>query len=518
MAWPRVVVRDKTVEIEHEGGRVVVDGSAHGLVVDAPVSGVWELGSSRAGVAEVESIVKDELVHRTLGAEQSRHLVDAVVASLGNAADAVGLRDPGVERLVEHIRPTPLLFSAPYLAASFVRKDAARFRACRIAIAHVEDDADNDGTPERVEFHVDKMARWRDLFASDGKARRALNVTLQEHGETASVYALWGLKNVALRGPVASALHLELLGALGQHPRHARMATHATLIEDAPVEELDDLTRRWTPNMLGLPDGVGNAHVLVEVMAAVPNARGFKHLRALIFAARSHWLTEPEPETPLAMPPIPLPEIDGVRFLSTYDALRAEGLLMNHCVATRCYEAVCGEAFLFHAGPDNAGATIQVGKDGVVVEARGPSNKDNPTVRRAARALAAWGRGFWAAQLGLDASVKQSDRIPLPPCTTPLRTVADCLPLYLRASSLLDDDGEVAAWFKTWVHKARCGEVLLVHRPDLERPAIFSEKRARWPIVVAIDRNGDVVADSSELLCDRRTASAPEDQRAALRA
>jgi hypothetical protein len=99
-------------------------------------------------------------------------------------------------------------------------------------------------------------------------------------------------------------------------------------------------------------------------------------------------------DTQTVKPPIPLPDISGVRLLDSVGAVCEEGLQMEHCVASYAREAVDGQCFLFHIDHDAGQATVEVGPDGRVVQAQGPRNQRNGAVEWGKRVLNRWGRDF----------------------------------------------------------------------------------------------------------------------------
>jgi hypothetical protein len=362
----------------------------------------------------------------------------------------------------------------------------------------IEGDDDDDATPERCETLAARLASWRDLYAHDGKAGRALNGTLADHAEALPHDALWGLRRVSLTRRAASRAHAELLGLLGAHPRALRLRTHMELVEACSVDELHALIERApvdarTLAIGTLADGIDANDPAVTVLAeliasyAVPVAANVR-LRDVYAGALHFHLAHVPPTTKTARPPIPLPHVSGIRFLETVADLINEGARMHHCVATRRGAAVAGEGYVF-AVNDGAGgfATVQVDNLGRVVEARGPKNRDNSTAAWARRVLTRWGRGFWAARIGLHE--KTWHHSVLPPFCVPLWTVEDCHRQYARAANAVpDDDGALAEWFATWCARAVNREVGLACDP---RPSTK-------PFVYAVARSGDVIARSDD--------------------
>ena len=488
-----VIAHDACVEIKNQAGRLLVDASALTLVADSKTRGVWELGATRAGVNAVVELVRDELRIGRLGADDARMIREAVVGALRRSAHRAGVRDAPTERQVEVMRSTALLYSAPYIAAKFLRADAGQFRACRVAIVGADFD-EKGATPEHTEQLVEQLERWRDLFACAGKGKRAVNSTLTAFGEQASSYSLWGLRFVPLHKPVASLAHLEVLGALGAHPRAAHLHPQMELVEHTDETELKYVLSRVGPEVPGVSSRVVPEHALPELLAScdvvLPRKVPANFLWQVVELAQSATIDD---NTSTALPPIPPPRVDGLRFLKTVGEIIREGEVMHHCVASRRFLAASGDAFLFHAGPPGDGATIQLDSKGNIVEARGRGNHHSSTVDWAVRVLSAWSYGWWAPALGLDRPVWRSPRMQAPPGSEPLYTVADCLREYQRGCEDIEDiDGRLASWYVDQVKRAERGDCFLV---------------ARAGSVVAIDNKGRALAHTSEVLGARMRAA-----------
>ena len=72
---------------------------------------------------------------------------------------------------------------------------------------------------------------------------------------------------------------------------------------------------------------------------------------------------------------------------------------MKHCIATRAYDAVRGNAYLFHVEHKGQSASVEVSPySGNVVQAAGPGNELNQAAKWATRVLNRWGRGLVATR------------------------------------------------------------------------------------------------------------------------
>ncbi len=77
-------------------------------------------------------------------------------------------------------------------------------------------------------------------------------------------------------------------------------------------------------------------------------------------------------DTPTALPPVPLPVVPRITFLSTVAEIIEEGVRMQHCIAEEASGAVKGYCFLFHVEHRGEHASVEVLPNGEVWEARGP--------------------------------------------------------------------------------------------------------------------------------------------------
>ncbi len=144
----------------------------------------------------------------------------------------------------------------------------------------------------------------------------------------------------------------------------------------------------------------------------------------------------------LMKPPIPLPEIEGVRFLATVADAVSEGEQMEHCIASYSESAVEGRCYLFHVEYQGENASVEVSSSGKVIQARGPRNCYNKATRWAAQILGQWGRGFrehgddnWGGETVRDC---QQAGVQLPPGEFPL-------PQHFAPDRIIDDEEFIRA-------------------------------------------------------------------------
>lgn len=326
-------------------------------------------------------------------------------------------------------RALVLCGSPVFLREPWLLQDALRFRAARAVLLDVDTLA---GMHPSLPL-ADRLAaarRWRQLLAADGDrgVRRALNATIEKlavdevaptgpatrraGGEEACARLdddIRALRFVSLVRPVQSLRHLALLGEMVRAvpvPHRAALGPRLALVQLASDDDLADVFDDAAAHF-GFDDGPMLVHSLAVLLARgtdVPARGGLVALTRAAFAAlvapAAPRVREPE-DVPVQRPPIPPPEHPGITFLSTSTQIFREGANMHHCVATRIPYARDGRAYLFHVDHGGARATIEVDRNGVVVEAQGPCNRDNVAARFARAVFARWGLGFLlSAQLG----------------------------------------------------------------------------------------------------------------------
>ena len=91
-------------------------------------------------------------------------------------------------------------------------------------------------------------------------------------------------------------------------------------------------------------------------------------------------------------PPIPLPDVLGVKFLATVGDVIEEGHRMHHCIGGYSYNAAQGDCYLFHVDYKGEQASVEVSPEGKVVQAYGPCNHKNAACDYAERVLNKWGK------------------------------------------------------------------------------------------------------------------------------
>lgn len=391
-------------------GSVGVDVSEHDVALIHDDGAVDRFGATRAGLQAVLRKVLATLRPRPLTDELGAEMREAVLAALRRVAgdDAQLVNEAEVH--VADIEPTPLVLARGVLHQKFLLQDATRFLPCAVAIASIENDVVTDAdTPERAEVWADRLSRWRELYLAPGSSARSVNRALTDYGDDVHARTLWGLRKVRVAAPIRSLPHMQLLCAIGAHPYTRDLVVDPViheLVVSAGASEigealviLDEGGIAAIRNNVETPSEVLAGLLLTTPGEAVENVFRRKPRLADVFAVALQNLEAPL-ATETLRPPIPLPRVRGLRFLSTVGELTDEGRAMSHCAALYGPRAVAGESYLFHYHDERDSATIEVATDGVVLQSRGPGNTKNAASRNAERILTRWGRALRLTRVG----------------------------------------------------------------------------------------------------------------------
>ena len=304
----------------------------------------------------------------------------------------------------------------------YIVKDILAFRAAAIATV-----ACHYIGPWR-ESALEKMSHWRDLFAPDGMgAYAALNKTLTNLPGGIPPRLLSQLREVVLPRPIFNRLELAATILAG-----ARTKDNLHVFAHATADEIKEAMRRISADRhrqaeihraemirqypdagwehAPLPDPLSTRRIYdittaVHYLLDFPDVHNGRLLGLTEKAIRWHGIDGREREARktikrfgsernVALPPIPLPNVEGIRFLGTVGDVVTEGEQMQHCIASYSENAVEGRCFLFHAEYQGATATIEVSHTGRVMQAHGPRNCNNKATLWGEDVLAQWGRGF----------------------------------------------------------------------------------------------------------------------------
>jgi len=329
-----------------------------------------------------------------------------------------------VGRIAGHV--PRLAESAAFYENRYLVHDVLNYRAAAIALAYLdagslspgervrvrEDNAqDNLLAPDSVAAQLAALTQWRGLFSPTGAPYRSLNRTLMNLPEGVPADLVLHLNRVRLERPITNRLELSMLLLRATEPEAATPAatqSQLRIFHHATAGEIASVIRRiaaTTERELS-PRRLEDLRFVIKFLGDYPephsgNLSGLAeqalrwHRRAHERRARERVIANLGGEAkPTARPPISLPRVAGITFLSTVGAVVAEGARMKHCIATRAGDAVQGRCFLFHVEYKGERASVEVSAEGEIVDAEGPTNTDNEAARWGALRLRRWAAGL----------------------------------------------------------------------------------------------------------------------------
>ena len=298
-------------------------------------------------------------------------------------------------------RQARLLSESDLYKEHFIVKDILSYRAAAVATlaCQVIGPVNESG--------IEKMQHWRDLYAPAGmEAYHALNATLMNLPGGVPAALLCDLQRVILPRPICNRLELIATILAG-----ARTADNFAVFAHATAAEIKEAMRRVSlsvhpeePQAFS-PRRTRDIRFVVKYLLDYPEDHHGRILGLTEKSIRWHGAAGRQMEArksvkrfgadrQLMIPPIPLPEVEGIRFLATVADAVNEGNEMQHCMASYCEKAAEGRCYLFHAEHQGEKASVEVSPSGKVVQALGPRNCYNQAAKWAAQELGKWGRGL----------------------------------------------------------------------------------------------------------------------------
>ncbi|MBX3422607.1 MAG: PcfJ domain-containing protein [Pirellulaceae bacterium] len=264
----------------------------------------------------------------------------------------------------------------------------------------------------RPEFAVQQMAAdWQRLYSSTEVAYGSLRRTLMQLPGGISIWPHTVLPIVHLVRPMTDRLELATLlrAVMIQRERlidegasHLRTFHYARRSE---IREAMDLVAAELAMPLSHRRNDAIA-TFVQFLCDYPD----QHCGGLVSLARKSiaWhrddgqrqqaalnaLGQLSEDTSTRLPPIPLPEEGGVRFLASVGEILEEGERMKHCIGSYTEPAVHGRCYLFHVDYGGTSATVEVGPNGRVRQSFGPRNSQNEATSYGRQVLSRWATGL----------------------------------------------------------------------------------------------------------------------------
>ncbi|MEY4565228.1 MAG: PcfJ-like protein [Planctomycetota bacterium] len=297
----------------------------------------------------------------------------------------------------------------------YLLDDIQRYRAAAMAancFTFLIDDEESEGSrceakdelnQPRLESLCEKLRSWRTLFSDTGKTYRALNQTLDHLPGNLSPYVVSQLRFTHLSRAYSDRAELVLFLLTSPQSQYEDRAVNERIFRDAQRQEIQramalvgralqtELSLRRTADISTMatylkdyPE-VHNGRLVGLAEASIRYHRELAENRVREYTAA---------DRPVAAPPIPLPEVEGLRFLGTTNEIIAEGAKMGHCIARYARSALEGNSFLFHYDYKDEMASIEVDRSGHVRQSFGPRNLTNRASEKARHLLTHWARNF----------------------------------------------------------------------------------------------------------------------------
>ena len=267
---------------------------------------------------------------------------------------------------------------------------------------------------------------WKGLYASQGKAGRSLCRTLMNlpGGISGSMLRSFPIVEPLLTSPITDRLVLLTLLLFGKTvtdptllPAYWEGAIFARVSRQETLSALRRLATHQEHPLRPYRAGVAELVWFIadycrtcRLEGTLPHTGKLPSLTEKAIVWHRQWQAEAEVRmqlaaeeaerleqerladpTPTAFPPIPLPKSPGVRFLGSVGAVYQEGKNMGHCIGGLATEARDGAYYLFHVEYDGQRASVQVSRQGEVIQSKGPHNADNTAAEFGKQVLSRWG-------------------------------------------------------------------------------------------------------------------------------
>ena len=333
--------------------------------------------------------------------------------------------DPRIRELQRKIfsisRTCPEIAHDGRLYSDAIVRDAMKYRAAAIAIVIPEiiykhRGGDFDDHLPRMRLHLeqnkainffDLLLEWRSIYSDTGSPYRSLDRTLMNLPGRVPLDLLAILNYVHLRRPLTD--RVELTTLLERYSLAMARESSGNILDVWHNARRDQIVRAMcrvgehlrtplSPNkrldistfvsfvMDGEPDSYAGGLVGLAERSIDYHRNHLSEYRELV-------LKKLGGQTKTAIPSVPLPQLPGIRFLSTVEEIVAEGHEMSHCIANYAKGAVRGRSYLFHVERNGEHASVQVVRGGVA-QSYGPMNRINDASIWGKRVLSPWARSL----------------------------------------------------------------------------------------------------------------------------
>jgi hypothetical protein len=298
----------------------------------------------------------------------------------------------------------------------FLIKDMLKHPPARLAVLHGRL-ASTEYYPTRV-FDWDE--NWMNEYAYDNKIYTSLRKTLMNFPYGVTYYFYFALKNIKLPEPVTSRIRMYAYTNLARmrfddDEKEERMK----VILRSTDEQLKDAVRyMWKYFPLHSKDNFRRSNSIIhsfhmifdypleigewDIMGLVKRSENYHHdLDMQARVERMRWEQENEKlaKANTAIPPIPLPADENIKFLNSYKSIQDEGELMGHCIGQYAKSAVNGSCYLFHVDYNGEMASVEVSPYGYVSQSYGPRDTRNNASEYGKKVLGSWSKKLEKAKI-----------------------------------------------------------------------------------------------------------------------
>ena len=249
----------------------------------------------------------------------------------------------------------------------------------------------------------EELRDWRGLLSDTGRSYRALNQTLDHLPKKMSSSLLTNMRYIHLNRPFFNRIELLLQLVDVPMPWDDNISFNLNVLQCATEPEIRKamglvsraLQRELTPGVM--------AHIRIfsQYLTDYPELHRGRIVGLAEASIRFHReIADGEvrllsgADLPVKRPPVPLPEVDGLRFLGTTKEIEEEGRLMGHCIPLYANKALRGKSYLFHFDDAGEMASIEVESNGLVRQSFGPMNCSNNASLKGRQILTRWASTF----------------------------------------------------------------------------------------------------------------------------
>jgi hypothetical protein len=282
----------------------------------------------------------------------------------------------------------------------------------------------SDAYVDYNETHKVVNEDWKKLYAFGGETYTSLNKTLTKFPGGIPLSILANLRKVKLERPIYSRRELLFLLFCVQNPswpgttdaqimyangRHTLSINIAHILQHASTNEINRVRKLLEVHLhqkINLRKSFEMINITQYIMDAAPylthngNIVGLTE-KAIEWHRNAEWGRYSQGYSPTqttALPAIPLPNKNGVRFLATVEDIVNESVRMHHCVATYISQAVKGKCHLFSIEKDGNFATAEIGPVGTLRQIKGPYNESsNKAITYGRQVFSKWCKDLSAA-------------------------------------------------------------------------------------------------------------------------